>query len=72
MSGARTVISSLWAVPDKQTAAFMNSLYRSGQGDLARRMQEICLARLEELRSKGRSDHPFSWGAFIAVGDWTE
>jgi len=70
MAGVRTVISSLWSVPDKKTAALMESLYSSQQPDLALRMQEICLSQIDQLRSSGQSDNPFCWAAFIAVGDW--
>lgn len=33
-------------------------------------LREIQLKKLEEMRTAGRSDHPVSWGAFIAAGDW--
>jgi CHAT domain-containing protein len=70
MAGVRTVISSLWAVPDKRTAGIMKELYASREPNLAHRMQQICLTRIEKARAQNQSDNPFSWAAFIAVGDW--
>ena len=70
MAGVRTVINSLWPVPDKRTARIMKELYESEEPNLAHRMQQICLGQIEAARSRNLSDNPFSWAAFIAVGDW--
>ncbi len=70
MAGVRTVISSLWPVPDKRTAQIMKQLYESQEPNLANRMRQICLGQIEAARSRNQSDNPFSWAAFIAVGDW--
>lgn len=70
MAGARTVINSLWKVPDKQTAQLMQSLYANPDIDLPRIMREMALGQLARLRSRNMPDHPFSWAPFVAVGDW--
>ncbi len=71
MAGARTVISALWPVSDKATAEKMSQLYgSSGKGSLPEMMREIQLKKIEALRKNKQVDHPFSWGAFIALGDW--
>lgn len=70
MAGARTVISALWAVPDKQSQSMMEQLYSSGETNLAHAMQRMALKEITDLRSRGLSTHPFSWAAFVAVGDW--
>lgn len=70
MAGARTVISALWPVSDKATAEMMSQLYSSERSSLPETLREIQLASLNELREDKQSDHPFSWGAFIALGDW--
>jgi CHAT domain-containing protein len=69
-AGARTVISSLWPIPDKETARVMTCLYGSLSEDLPVAMQRAALERRAEIRKSGLPDHPFSWAAFIAVGDW--
>ena len=70
MAGARTVICSLWPIPDKQTAKIVGVLYSGGDDDLAHRLRRIALDYIAEGRAAGIDD-PFSWGAFIAVGDWS-
>ncbi|MBU8935033.1 MAG: CHAT domain-containing protein [candidate division Zixibacteria bacterium] len=74
MAGARTVVSSLWSVPDKQTAQVMEELYklldRQTGLSLATQMQQLSIERLKDLRRKSLPDHPFLWAAFIVTGDW--
>jgi CHAT domain-containing protein/Flp pilus assembly protein TadD len=71
MAGARTVISSLWPIDDKATAEFMGQLF-SAQSDvtLPMMMQRVANGQIASLRSRGKSDHPFFWAAFVATGDW--
>ena len=70
MAGARTVISALWSVSDKETAEMMSQLYGSSRKSLPEMMREIQLEKIKTLRENKQADHPFSWGAFIALGDW--
>jgi CHAT domain-containing protein len=70
MAGVRTVIVSLWPIPDKHTVSVMEQLYSSSENNLALTMQKIALQQIESIRRQNLPDHPFTWGAFIAVGDW--
>jgi CHAT domain-containing protein len=70
MAGARTVISSLWPVPDQATADVMSQLYSQSKKSLPERLRDLQLAQIKKLRLSGLSDHPYSWAAFIALGDW--
>jgi CHAT domain-containing protein len=70
MAGARTVVSSLWQVPDRETMAFMRDLYTRGGATYPELMQRASLNRIKELRMRGRPVHPFTWGAFVATGEW--
>jgi tetratricopeptide (TPR) repeat protein len=70
MAGARTVIVSLWPIPDKHTVSVMEQLYASSENNLALTMQQIALQQIESIRRQNLPDHPFTWGAFIAIGDW--
>ncbi len=70
MAGAHTVISSLWPVSDKQTAAMMKQLYVSREGSLAATLRQIAVNEINDLRRRELPDHPVSWAPFIAVGDW--
>ncbi|UCD64529.1 MAG: CHAT domain-containing protein [Candidatus Zixiibacteriota bacterium] len=70
MAGARTVVSALWPVSDKVTAEMMGRLYERSDETIPDRMRRIQLEKIQELRDRGKADHPFSWGAFIALWDW--
>jgi CHAT domain-containing protein/Tfp pilus assembly protein PilF len=70
MAGARTVISALWPVPDEVTADMMSQLYDKRDESLPQLLRKIQLRTIKQFRAQGEVDHPFTWGAFIAVGDW--
>jgi CHAT domain-containing protein len=65
LAGAKTLVMSLWRVPDEITAALMGHFYRrllagEGRADALRHAQE-------EVREK--EPDPHFWGAFICQGD---
>lgn len=70
LAGARTVVCALWPVADKQTVELMAELYQTSQESLPDRIRRVQLAQIAKLRAAGLSDHPFTWAAFIATGDW--
>jgi CHAT domain-containing protein len=65
LAGAKTLVMSLWKVPDQQTQELMLHFYRQIlQGQ----------PRAEALREAQRAlqaqyPHPYYWGAFICLGD---
>ena len=70
IAGARTILCTLWPVPDQATAELMSDLYSVPGRAIPDMMRDLALRHLGELRRSGRSDHPKSWAAFIALGDW--
>jgi CHAT domain-containing protein/tetratricopeptide (TPR) repeat protein len=72
LAGARTIIMSLWKVDDRATLAWMQRLYEGRDAGMttAEAVWQASLDSLKERRAKGRSTHPFYWGAFVAAGDW--
>ena len=71
LAGARTVVMSLWSVPDEETATLMGDFYRrlkAGRGK-ARALQEASLALMKARRERYGAAHPFYWGAFVSVGE---
>ncbi|HWO56268.1 MAG TPA: CHAT domain-containing tetratricopeptide repeat protein [bacterium] len=70
MAGVGTVISSLWTVSDRMTSSFMRRLYAGSRDNLPTLMRDSQLATIAELRRRGQPDHPYLWGAFVAVGAW--
>jgi CHAT domain-containing protein/Tfp pilus assembly protein PilF len=70
LAGARTVIMSLWSIPDGETVAIMVDFYRrlkTGVGK-AQALREAALTQLRHRRDLNGTAHPFFWGAFVAFG----
>ena len=73
IAGARTVISSLWAVEDESALRWMESLYRrrlSEKQDAVASANGAMRDELSRRRAAGESTHPFYWAGFVASGDW--
>jgi len=65
VAGAKTLVMSLWKVPDEQTRELMDDFYcrllaGRGRADALREAQ---------LALKAKYPDPFYWGAFICQGD---
>jgi CHAT domain-containing protein len=67
LSGARTVVSSLWQVDDASTAALMDRFY----GALARGATAGTALReaRRELAHAPATSQPYYWAAFVLTGD---
>lgn len=64
-AGARSLVVSLWPVPDRSTSDFMYEMYRnldSGKAEALRR------AKLKMIVS-GEFSEPYYWAPFILSGD---
>ena len=65
VAGAKTLVMSLWKVPDEQTQELMEDFYRrilSGEP----RAEAL---RNAQLALKAGRPHPYYWGAFICQGN---
>jgi len=65
LAGAKTLVMSLWKVPDNQTRELMEDFYArllAGEG----RAEAL---RQAQLAMKAKHPEPFFWGAFICQGD---
>ena len=70
-AGARTLVTSLFAVPDEQTRELMGRFYgalKAGQGKLEA-LHGAQLELLRQRRAAGGAAHPFFWASFVLVGD---
>lgn len=65
IAGSKTLVMSLWKVPDQQTKELMVKFY---QKILAGRARSEAL-RESQLELKKKFPHPLYWGAFICQGD---
>ena len=65
LAGAKTLVMSLWKVPDEQTQELMEDFYRR---ILAGEPRAEAL-RAAQLAMKIKYPEPYYWGAFICQGD---
>ena len=70
LAGAKTVVMSLWQVPDEETRILMEDFYRRlTAGAQARTSRADALrAAQRTLRSDAATADPYFWGAFICEG----
>ena len=71
LAGARTVVMSLWSVPDKQTQEMMVDYYKrlkSGESK-SEALRNTKLSIIKSRRQKNKTAHPFFWASFISVGE---
>jgi CHAT domain-containing protein len=70
-AGARTLVTSLFEVPDVETRELMRRFYQ-GLGAGRGKLEALNEAQLEMLRNRRKEKgaaHPFYWASFIVVGD---
>ncbi|WP_414569508.1 CHAT domain-containing protein [Nostoc sp. CCY 9925] len=65
LAGAKTLVMSLWKVPDQQTQELMEKFYRR----LLEGRSRTDALRETQLEMKAKYPNPLYWGAFICQGD---
>ena len=70
-AGVRSIIMSLWSIPDKQTRQFMTYFYGEWlSGELkSEALRNASLRIISDRREKYGAAHPLFWGGFILAGD---
>lgn len=70
-AGARSLLVSLWQVSDRATAELMSRFY---EGLLNQELAppEALRAAQMSLAAERRWQHPYYWGAFVVLGDWSQ
>ncbi|MBD3232660.1 MAG: CHAT domain-containing protein [candidate division Zixibacteria bacterium] len=70
-AGTKSILMSMWDVPDKETRELMISYYRywlSGESKSAA-LRISAIELLEKRREEYGCGHPLFWGGFMLVGD---
>ncbi|MFC1597011.1 tetratricopeptide repeat protein [Planctomycetota bacterium] len=65
LAGGKTLVMSLWSVPDRQTQELMEEFY----GSILAGESRAEALRQAQLAMKAKYRHPYYWGAFICQGD---
>ncbi len=67
-AGARSVVASLWSIPDASTSELMVRFYRYLRAGRSKD-EALRAAQIDAIGSAGTYSHPFHWAAFQLFGD---
>lgn len=71
-AGAKSLIMSLWAVPDKETRELMVEFYKnviSGKMNRSQALRQAALKEIKIIKKRYGHAYPLFWGGFVFVGD---
>ena len=66
LAGARTLVMSMWKIPDKETVELMTDFYTAA---IINKKSKIDALREAQLKMKNKYHDPYYWGAFIMQGN---
>jgi len=71
-AGTRSLVMSMWQVPDQETKELMVEFYKNIQSGKMNRCQSLRQAALKQLKivkARYGNANPFFWGAFVFMGE---
>jgi CHAT domain-containing protein/Tfp pilus assembly protein PilF len=71
-AGAKSLVMSMWSVPDRETKELMVEFYRniqSGEMDRCKALRQAALKEMKILKKRYGHTNPFYWAAFVFMGE---
>jgi len=71
-AGAKSLVMSLWEVPDRETKELMVTFYKNlqaGKMNRAEALRHAALKQRQTVKSRYGNDNPYYWGAFVFLGE---
>jgi CHAT domain-containing protein len=71
-AGAKSLVMSMWKVPDKETKELMIQFYKniySGGMNRCQAIRQASLKEMEIVRQRYGHTNPLYWGAFVFMGE---
>jgi CHAT domain-containing protein len=71
-AGAKSLVMSMWEVPDRETKELMVCFYKnlqSGKMNRAEALRNAALKQRQTVKIRYGFDHPYYWGAFVFLGE---
>ncbi len=71
-AGVKSLIMSMWPVPDQETSELMAEFYRniiSGKMNRAQALRQAILRQIQIVRDRYGNTNPLYWGGFVFLGE---